>query len=226
VTGRSTRLKVLALAGVAALLTACTSSAAETSDHSAGHDHSTMVPSELNDQAKVGNFDGAGLVPPKARPSFVLKDTDGQTVDFGTSTAGRPTMLFFGYTHCPDECPTTFADINLALRQVPAAVRSQTLVVFVTTDVKRDTGPVIRKWLDQFAVGLDPKQFIGLYGTQAEIDAAQGASGIPIATDDGETHAASVQLYGPDDYAHVQFLLGDTEQKAMVHDLPIVAAMK
>ena len=104
------------------------------------------------------------------RPSFVLRDTDGQRYDFAAQTAGRPTLLYFGYTNCPDECPTAMADIAGALRTSPPELRGQTRVVFVTTDPERDTPQVLRRWLDQFDAGT-----IGLTGTQAEVDAAQEA---------------------------------------------------
>jgi protein SCO1/2 len=201
---------------VALALAACTSTSA--------HDDTSTPPSELINKP-VSQFDGFGLDPAQPRPSFVLKDAADADFDFGAKTAGRPTLLFFGYTHCPDECPTTLADIQLALRNVPAAVRTQVLVVFVTTDPARDTGPVIKAWLAQFAQGLSESQFIGLHGTQAQIDAAQAASRITIAEDNGETHSTVVQLYGPDDYAHVSFVLSETERQQMEHDLPIVAAM-
>jgi protein SCO1/2 len=64
---------------------------------------------------------------------------------------------------------------------------------------------------------------VGLRGTQAQIDAAQAAAHIELASDDGQTHSAQVLLYGPDDYAHVTFLATSDEQKQMAHDLPIVA---
>lgn len=179
-------------------------------------------PSDLAGQNQVGAFHGAGLVPPQPRPAFTLQDTSGKPFSFGTATAGHPTLLFFGYTHCPDECPATMADVRLALRDVPASVAEQAYVVFVTTDVKRDTGPVIKRWLAQFSVGTKAT-WIGLRGTQDEIDAAQAAAHIPIAEDGGETHSVQVLLYGPDDYAHVAFLLGSNEEQQMAHDLPIVA---
>jgi protein SCO1/2 len=216
---RSRPLRSLILVVVALLtLAACTS------DSGSAHSHPSMQPSELINKPD-SQFDGFGLDPAQPRPSFVLKDADDADFDFGTKTAGRPTLLFFGYTHCPDECPTTLADIQLALRNVPAPVRTQALVVFVTTDPARDTGPVIKAWLAQFAEGLSESQFIGLHGSQAQIDAAQAASRITIAEDDGETHSTVVLLYGPDDYAHVSFALSETEREQMEHDLPIVAAM-
>jgi protein SCO1 len=177
--------------------------------------------SELNDNPTVGPYQGFGLLPPQPRPSFTLTETDGKRFSF-SQTAGRPTLLYFGYTHCPDVCPTTMADIAQALQDVPAKIRQATNVVFVTTDVKRDTGPVIAAWLRHFDPGL-PRQFVGLTGSQAQIDAAQAAAHIQLAEDDGQLHAADVVLYGADDYAHVKYLQSANESDQISHDLRLVA---
>jgi protein SCO1/2 len=178
-------------------------------------------PSELKPGAQVGKFQGAGLDPAQPRPSFTLTDTTGKPFAFGTRTAGHPTFLFFGYTDCPDVCPTTLHDIATAIGRVPASIARKTYVVFVTTDVAHDTGPVIARWLENFSHGSQAT-FVGLRGSQAQIDAAQAAAHITLASDDGKTHSASALLYGPDDYAHVLFLQSNDESGAMMHDLRIV----
>lgn len=114
------------------------------------------------------------------RPSFVLTDTEGAPYDFRARTAGRPTLVYFGYTNCPDLCPTALADIAAALRKAPTTVRNDVVVVFVTTDPARDSAPVLRRFLDQFSAG-----FVGLRGTQAEVDAAQEAAGVTPAQPEG-----------------------------------------
>jgi protein SCO1/2 len=177
--------------------------------------------SELNDNPKVGRYQGFGLVPPQPRPSFTLTDTDGKRFSF-SQTAGRPTLLYFGYTRCPDVCPTTMADVAQALQAVPTKIRQAAYVVFVTTDVKHDTGPVIAAWLRHFDPGL-PRQFVGLTGSQAQIDAAQASAHVQLAEDDGQLHAADVVLYGADDYAHVKYLQSDNESDQISHDLQLVA---
>lgn len=123
-----------------------------------------------------------GVTPDEAtsRPSFTLTDTSGASFDFAAHTRGRPTYLYFGYTNCPDECPTAMADLAAALRKAPAADRAKAVVVLVTTDPARDSGPVLRRFLDQFST-----DFIGLRGTQAQVDAAQQAAGIPLGKPEG-----------------------------------------
>jgi protein SCO1/2 len=118
--------------------------------------------------------------PVPQRPDFVLRTTSGERYSFGERTGGRPTLLYFGYTNCPDECPTALADISAALRSTPAALRDDVEVVFVTTDPERDTPQVLRRWLDGFS-----QEYVGLVGTQAEVDAAQAALGIAAAEKGG-----------------------------------------
>jgi protein SCO1/2 len=205
------RRLVVALGALAVLVAGCSSGGGP------------AKPSDLNGQNQVGEYDGAGLIPAQPRPNFQLTDTKGRPFAFGQQTAGHPTLVFFGYTHCPDECPTTMADIRLALREVPANIAKNTYVVFVTTDVKRDTGHRLGTWLSQFAVGTKAT-WVGLRGTQAQINAAQAAAHVSLATDKGETHSLEVLLFGPDDYAHVAFLLSKEESKQIAHDLAIVGA--
>ncbi len=211
------RLVVALLGAVTVALAACSSSG--------GGSTTSSSPSELNGRVSQtgGAFQGFGIDPPLPRPSFTLTDTSGKPYSFAKETAGRPTLLFFGYTNCPDVCPTTMADAAQALTQVPEEVRKQTVVVFVSTDVKRDTGPVIAKWLANFDTGNDAR-FVGLRGTQAQIDAAQTASHVAVAEDGGQTHSAQVLLYGVDDYARVQFLQSTSEAAQIAHDLPLVAS--
>jgi protein SCO1/2 len=205
-----TRRLAAVVAAVGLMAAACSSGAA------------APQPSELHDKPTGGLYQGFGLVPPQPRPSFTLTDTSGKSYAFGRATAGKPTLLYFGYTHCPDVCPTTMADIGQALRTVPSDVQRRTQVVFVTTDVKRDTGPVMAAWLAHFDTDL-PNRFVGLTGTQAQIDAAQAAAHVQLAEDEGQQHSAEVLLYGSDDYARVQYLQSTNEADQMGHDLPLVA---
>lgn len=108
------------------------------------------------------------------RPSFVLTADDGSTYDFAARTAGRPTVVFFGYTACPDICPTTMADLATGLRSLDPEVAEQVEVVFVTTDPVRDTPEVLDAYLARF-----DESFVGLTGTPEQVAAAQEAAGVP-----------------------------------------------
>ena len=80
-------------------------------------------------------YDGTAIAPALARPAAALTtalvDTSDKPFALGT---GKTTLVYFGYTHCPDLCPTTMADVHQALEHVSPAVRAETQVVFVTVD--------------------------------------------------------------------------------------------
>jgi protein SCO1/2 len=214
---RSARVASALLAAAGLALAGCGGSTGGTASAS-GHTHS--APASVS--AAKGKYDGVNLATPYHRPSFTLTDTTGASYDFTTVTKGRPTLLFFGYTHCPDVCPTTMADISVALRGLDPATVKQVQVVFVTTDPARDTPAVLGQWLGHFDADL-PAKFVGLTGTQQQLEQAQLSAGVPVAQDDGQTHSALLLLYGADDKAHVAFDAGNTPAD-MAHDLRLVAA--
>jgi protein SCO1/2 len=95
---------------------------------------------------------------------FELVDHDGR-VFRSSSLKGEPALLFFGYTHCPDACPTMMAKVARAYREAgPSARRIPTL--FVSVD-PRDTPAVLKQYLGYF--GAVPAK--GLTGSKAQIDA-------------------------------------------------------
>ena len=114
---------------------------------------------------------GAGVVPFTA--------ADGRQVTLADLQAGHLMLVYFGYTHCPDVCPTTMADLGEALRSSPPAVQRATRVVFVTSDPERDTPRVLRAWLANFDHGL-PAPFVGLTGPISRVDTAATAVGVPL----------------------------------------------
>jgi protein SCO1/2 len=107
----------------------------------------------------------------RGKPSFVLTDTSGRRFDFQEATRGYAVLLYFGYSTCPDLCPTEMATISAALRQLPAAERERVKVLFVTVDPARDDPASLRAWLDLFDASA-----VGLTGTEAEIEAAGRAA--------------------------------------------------
>ncbi|MCU1603857.1 MAG: hypothetical protein JWP46_322 [Modestobacter sp.] len=186
-----------------------------------GHDHgAAAAPATVS--GPVNPYAGLHLQQPYQKPSFTLTDTTGAPYDFAARTGAGPTLLFFGYTNCPDVCPTTMADAMVGLRTVDPAVAAETTVVFVTTDPARDTPPVLGAFLDQFDADL-PTQFVGLTGDQGQIEAAQLAAGVPLAEDMGKTHSALLLLYGTDGEADVAFDAGNSGRD-IAHDLALVAA--
>src|ERR1035438_7940133 len=84
------------------------------------------------------NYRGGLVTPPLPKPGFVLTDTSGAAFDFRQRTDGYVTLLFFGYTYCPDQCPMHMANLGAALKKLPAEIANQVKLVFVTTDPARD----------------------------------------------------------------------------------------
>ncbi|WP_347059711.1 SCO family protein [Blastococcus sp. HT6-30] len=183
------------------------------------HDHTAGAPAAV--EAPEDRYAGLDLNEPYRRPSFTLTDTTGAPFDFGAATSGRPTLLFFGYTECPDVCPTTMADVAVALRGLDRELAEQVQVVFVTTDPATDTPEVLGEYLGRFDADL-PTPFVGLTGDQESIDQAQLAAGVPQAEDEGRLHSTLLLLYGADDEAHVAFDGGNTHQD-IADDLQVVA---
>jgi protein SCO1/2 len=176
-------------------------------------------------QTAASLFAGVQLGKPLAKPDLTLTDTGGRPYNLAAGTAGRLTLVYFGYTHCPDVCPTTMATLAAALRQLPAAQRERVDVVFVTTDPSRDTPAVERAWLNQF----DPS-FIGLTGPFAPIQQAAAEVGItiepPVALPGGGytvTHGAEVLAFNTDGKAHVVYTAGVTVAQ-FDHDIPLLLA--
>ena len=167
-----------------------------------------------------GLLSGAPLPRAVARPSFVLTTTSGDTFDFGFRTRGRLTLLFFGYTNCPDVCPATMQNIAAVTNRLTSLERQRLDVVFVTTDPDRDGPNQLGPWLARF-----DKAFIGLIGPIEAVDAAQRAAGVATAIraaggqDYAVAHAAQVLVYSPDDSGHVAYPFG-TRQAEWAADLP------
>lgn len=171
---------------------------------------------------------GLALSPPQEKPAFTLTDTQGKPFDFRKETDGYVTLLFFGYTHCPDVCPVHMSNIAQALKNMPAPDASRVKVVFVTNDPDRDDATRLRGWLDAF----DPS-FIGLRGTTTEVATAEAAAHIPPSMKDTTAgagagayligHAAYVYACTPDNICRFLYPFG-FRQSNWAHDLPLLVA--
>ena len=106
-----------------------------------------------------------------ARPiaDFHLTDSRGRPFS-RADLRGHPTLLYFGFTHCPDECPDTLATLARVRRE---AALPGLRVLFVTMDPRRDTPPVLRTYLRQF-----DSSFLGLTGTSAQLHRLAASLGI------------------------------------------------
>ena len=172
---------------------------------------------------------GREIARPFAAPAFELLDTEGHRFDFRAQTAGSLTLLFFGYTSCPDICPVQMAVLDAALDDLAYAERRAIKVVFVTTDPARDTPERLRAWLDHF----DPA-FVGLRGGMEAVNAALAGFGLPPAIIEGNNqhpadpdepyevgHATPVVAITGDGVARALYPAG-VRQTDWRHDLPLL----
>jgi protein SCO1/2 len=171
-------------------------------------------------------FRGAVLAEPYTKPQLTFTDTDGHPYPFATATSARPvTLVFFGYTYCPDVCSAVLGDVASALRRMEPELRHRVQLVFITTDPKRDTLHVIRTYLDRF-----DQAFIGLTGPLPSIERAAHSLGVYL-TRPSELpgggyevgHGAQVIGFGPDGKAHVIWTPG-TPVGDLRHDFSTLAS--
>ena len=108
-------------------------------------------------------------------PPIELTDQDDRPFSLA-SLRGQPTMVFFGYTHCPDVCPATIGTMGLAMAAFGPGVRA----VFVTVDPERDTPT----WLNEYVRYL-PTGFVALTGTAGQIRTTADAWGVRYARVEG-----------------------------------------
>ena len=154
---------------------------------------------------------GPQILPPLPKPALVLTNTEGKQFDLRKETEGYVTLLFFGYTNCPDVCPVHMANIAGAMRRLGPEITNRIKVVFVTVDPVRDTPAVIRTWLNHF-----DQRFIGLRGDSASVASAftQLRLGQTIHEPGVDTtrytvgHAAIVLAFTTDNLAHVVYPFG------------------
>ena len=123
----------------------------------------------------AGYTGGSSLPEPYSMPEMSLTDTSGRPYNLATTPSKPVTLLFFGYTHCPDVCITVLSDVALAMKRLAPADRDQIQFIFVTTDPARDTERAIRRYLDRF----DPS-FVGLTGPLPTIKRAATQVGVDI----------------------------------------------
>ena len=144
--------------------------------------------------------------------SFQLSDLEGKLV-----------LLFFGYTACPDVCPTTMAELRLALDKIGPEKIDQVQVVFVTVDPERDTPQRVQEYVNQFN-----EDFIGVSGSESRLakvwsdygvfrKIAEGSSATGYLVD----HTARITLI--DQEGNLRSSYGfDTPVEDIVHDLNIL----
>lgn len=132
---------------------------------------------------KAGVFD-----PPRQAPEFSLKGSDG--ADFKLSRyRGKVVALGFGYTFCPDVCPTTLAELAQARKKLGADARDFQ-VIYVTVDPERDSAARLKTYLSAF-----DDSFLGATGTPEQLAAVRKAYGISISKKTVEGHPYSYLVH-------------------------------
>ncbi len=173
--------------------------------------------------SKPAELRSAFAVPsPQALPDFTLYDQHGNTVT-ADSFRGQWDMLFFGFTHCPDVCPTTLQILANAKRELEnAEVESVPRIVLVSVDPERDTQALMGRYVDYFGAGN-----LGVRGDPDELAKLTTALGIyfeKIPTDDDNynvNHTAAVLIVNPDGEFSALFS-APHEAANFVHDMPIL----
>ena len=115
---------------------------------------------------------GAALLLPERTPLPAFRLASGERVLDGAALRGRWTLLFFGYIHCPDVCPTTLAVVAEALGRLPPAARARVGAWFVSVDPARDDPARAASYAAFFGQGI-----VGLSGERAAIDRLARAVG-------------------------------------------------
>jgi protein SCO1/2 len=142
---------------------------------------------------------------PQAVKNFTLTNTEGERVELA-ALRGKYVLLFFGYSYCPDVCPTTLADLSRAVK-VLGKDAEQVQVLMITVDPERDTPERLGHYLSAF----NPS-FMGLTGTPEEISAVATGFGIFHEKHEGSAatgylvdHTATVSVIDPDGYLRMLF---------------------
>jgi cytochrome oxidase Cu insertion factor (SCO1/SenC/PrrC family) len=129
---------------------------------------------------------------------FTLVDQTGRTVT-DAEFRGKWLLVYFGYTHCPDACPTALSDMAAALGDLGPAKRDKVQVIFISVDPERDTPAVMRDYVEAF----DSAQIVGLTGTMEQVSAAEAAYGVRAqryGRKDGDytmSHSSTIDIMDP-----------------------------
>lgn len=167
-------------------------------------------------------FRGVRYESPATPYNFRLSAPDERTIQL-SDFRGQVVLLFFGYTSCPDVCPTTLAE----LRQVRADLEEDAQwvqVIFITVDPERDTPDRIQNYVSAF----DPT-FVGLSGNELELEAVWQAYGVIREINDTTvtgagylvTHSARTYLIDPDGNLFLSYSYG-TPPDDILHDVRLL----
>ncbi|KFE45872.1 SCO family protein [Pseudomonas syringae] len=145
-------------------------------------------------------IDAGVILLPQSRklPDLTMTNQDGQPVVV-SELKDKWTVLFFGYTFCPDICPTTLAQLRQIKSELPKDVLANLRVVLISVDPNRDTPAQLKQYLGYF-----DKEFIGLTASVADIQKLANSVSIPFIPADTSKpnytvdHSGNLALLGPD----------------------------
>lgn len=166
-------------------------------------------------------IDAGVILLPQSRevPDLKMVDQDGQSVSPG-SLKDKWTLLFFGYTFCPDICPTTLAQLRQIKSELPKEAVDKLRIVLVSVDPNRDTPQQLKTYLGYF-----DKQFVGLTAPVDIIQKLANAVSIPFIPADTSKpnytvdHSGNLALLGPDGTQR-GFIRGPLNNQKLVAQLP------
>ncbi|AOE63164.1 SCO family protein [Pseudomonas corrugata] len=170
----------------------------------------------------TGLIDAGIILLPQARPlpDVKMTDQDGQPVAVD-SLKGKWSLLFFGYTFCPDICPTTLAQLRQIKSELPKEAVDKLQIVLVSVDPNRDTPKQLKQYLGYF----DP-QFIGLTASSIEdLQKLANAVSIPFIPADTSKpnytvdHSGNLAVIGPDGHQR-GFIRAPLNNQKLVAQLP------
>lgn len=155
---------------------------------------------------------------------FTLTAANGQRVSL-RDYRGKVVLLYFGYTHCPDMCPTTLAEVKYALSQLGAQA-DDVQMIMVSVDPERDTPEILAEYVQRF----DPR-FLGVTGTPEEVKTTATAFGIAYYKEAGSVAtgylvAHSAQLLVLDRSGHLRLIMPfGVHGEEMVSDLQYILSL-
>lgn len=185
------------------------------------------APDESKDPGGSDAWAGTLLDPPMTKPDLTFTTMDGDELPFIEATNGQFSMLFFGFTNCPDVCPVFLTTIARSIEAIGSGPGSEVQVYFVGVDVARDTPEQMKSYLSRIN-----ERFIGLTATEETIAAAMEHLKMPpvvIENDedgDGEYevgHGKQAWAFTADDVAHRFYVADEVRQQQWVHDLPLLS---
>jgi protein SCO1/2 len=169
-------------------------------------------------------IDAGIILLPQSRnlPDVTMTNQDGQPVMIN-ELKGKWSLLFFGYTFCPDVCPTTLAQLRQIKSELPPEAVDKLQVVLVSVDPNRDTPKQLKQYLSYF----DP-QFIGLAPASiAELEKISNAVSIPFIPADTSKpnytvdHSGNLAVIGPDGTQR-GFIRAPLNNVKLVAQLPVM----